>query len=86
MSLYWLTYKRRGRLAGVAIVSADTLMAARTRAAVDGIGTGAMFEEGHVLDTDVAAWIPLNLIGRMLERREAIELLAQIERRAGNLR
>jgi hypothetical protein len=44
MGLYWLTYKRTGRLAGVAIVSADTLMAARMPAAVDGIGRRAMFE------------------------------------------
>ena len=43
MALYWLTYKRNRRLAGVAIVSASSLLAARARAAVDGIGKSAMY-------------------------------------------
>jgi len=86
MGLYWLTYKRNGRLAGVAIVSADSLMAARTRAAVDGIRHGTMFAEGHVLDAGTAAGVPHNLVGRMLSRREASDLLEQMERGAGNVR
>jgi hypothetical protein len=43
---YRLTCKRNGRLAGVAIVSAQSLMGARKRAVMDGLGTGTMFEQG----------------------------------------
>jgi hypothetical protein len=47
MGLYWLTYKRNGRIAGVAVVSANSLMTAR-RAAAHWIGIGVMqFAEGH---------------------------------------
>jgi hypothetical protein len=86
MGLYWLTYKRNGRLAGVAILSADSLTAARMRASTHGIGKGAVFEEGHMLDAQVATLLSRDLVGRMLERREAVELLAQIERSVGNVR
>jgi hypothetical protein len=85
MGLYWLTYKRNGRLAGVAILSADSLMAARMHASAHGISKGAMFEQGHMLDAQIAMQLPRNLVGRMLERREAVELLAQIERGVGNV-
>jgi hypothetical protein len=83
MSLYWLTYKRNDRLAGVAILSADSLMAARMRASADGIGKDAMFEQGHMLEAQIAKQLPQNLVGRMLEPREAVELLDQIERSGG---
>jgi hypothetical protein len=57
MGLYWLTYKRVGRFAGVAIISANTLMDARTRAAI-GLGIEALFEQGHMLDSESAARVP----------------------------
>jgi hypothetical protein len=86
MGVYWLTYKRNGRLAGVAIVSADSLIAAR-RAAAHWIGIGVMqFAEGHVLASTLAALVPQGYIGRMLSRREAADLLQRIEREAGNVR
>jgi hypothetical protein len=86
MGLYWLTYKRAGRLAGVAIISADTLMGARTRAAVAGLGIGALFEQGHMLDSESAAQVPADCIGRLLSRKEAAHLLEQIEGATGNVR
>jgi hypothetical protein len=85
MGLYWLTYKCNGRLTGVTILSADSLMAARMRASANGISKGAMFEQGHLLDAQIATQLPQNVLGRMLERREAVELLAQIERCVGNV-
>ena len=60
-------------------------MAARMRAAADGIGQKAMFEQGHMLDPETAARVPQNLVGRMLGRREVLELLAKIERGVGNV-
>jgi hypothetical protein len=83
MPLYWLTYQRNARLAGVAIVPARSLMAARKRAAMDGLGIGTMFEQGHSLDPQTAARIPQDRIGRMLSRKEAAALLELIERHAG---
>ena len=83
MPLYWLTYQRNARLAGVAIVPARSLMAARKRAAMDGLGIGMMFERGHSLDPQTAARIPQDRIGRMLSRKEAADLLELIERHAG---
>ena len=86
MGLYWLTYKRNGRVAGVAVVSANSLMTAR-RAAAHWIGIGVMqFAEGHALVSTWAALVPQGYIGRMLSRREAADLLQRIEREAGNVR
>jgi hypothetical protein len=60
-------------------------MAAR-RAAVAGLGVGPMFAEGHMLDAATAARIPQDLVGRMLSRKEAANLLERIEREAGSVR
>ena len=86
MALYWLAYKRNGRLAGVAILAADSLMGARMRAAVDGIGRGAMFEQGHMLNPEFAGRVPPTCVGKMLSRREAVVMLERIERGVGNVR
>jgi hypothetical protein len=45
-----------------------------------------MFAEGHMLDAGTAALVPRNLVGRMLSRREASDLLNRMERSAGNVR
>ena len=71
MALYWLTYKRRRRLASVAIVSASSLLAARVRAAIDGIGKSAIFAEGHELAPEHAAHVPPDFVGRELSRRRS---------------
>ena len=83
MGLYWLTYERSGRPAGVAIISADSLMAAR--AAVAGIGD-RIFEQGHLLDAETAVRVPPNCIGRLMARKEAVAMLERIERDAGHVR
>jgi hypothetical protein len=58
MALYWLTYKRYGRLVRVAIVSAESMTMARSRAEFAGIHTGTMFAGGHVLEPEFAARVP----------------------------
>jgi hypothetical protein len=61
-------------------------MAARKRAAMEGLGAGAMFEQGHILDPETAARVKPDCIGRMLSRKEAAALLERIERAARHAR
>jgi len=86
MGLYWLTYKRNGRLAGAAIVSAHSLTTAR-RAVSAWIGLGGMqFAEGRMLSPEIAGRVPPTSVGKMLSRRQAADMLERIERSAGNVR
>jgi hypothetical protein len=86
MGLYWLTYKRNGRIAGAAIISSDSLTTAR-RAVSDWIGLGGMqFAEGRMLSPEIAGRVPPTCMGKMLSRREAADILERIERSAGNVR
>jgi hypothetical protein len=56
MPHFWLTYGKAGRLIGVVIMEAPTLIEARMNAAVEGIiDAGAPFVEGHELAGDAAA-------------------------------
>jgi len=80
MSLWWLRYDRGGRLLGVLIIEAASMVSARLRAAVDGIDADADFAEGHELDERTARAIPARQIGRMLAPKEALALLDKIER------
>jgi hypothetical protein len=85
MGLYWLTYKRNGRIAGAAIISADSLKAAR-RAVSHWIGSAEMqFAEGRMLSPEFAGRLPATCVGKMLSRREAADMLERIERSAGNV-
>jgi hypothetical protein len=86
MALYWLTYKRNGRLVRVAIVSAESMTMARSRAELAGIHTGTMFAGGHVLEPEFAARVPPDCIGRKISRTEAVELLDRIARATGHVR
>jgi hypothetical protein len=86
MALYWLTYKRNGRLVRVAIVSAESMTMARGRAELAGIHTGTMFAGGHVLEPQFAARVPPDCIGRKISREEAVELLDRIARATSHVR
>jgi hypothetical protein len=44
------------------------------------------FAEGHAMASTWTALVPKGYVGRMLSRREATDLLARIEREAGNVR
>ena len=73
--MFWLTYRRAGRLCGVLILDGPSLIHARLVAAVRGLDAGADFAEGHLLDAESAASIPAKHVGRMLTLREAERLL-----------
>ena len=73
MPLYWLVY-RHNNLTFVVIEPAPSLIHARMRAALDGLGQGE-FTEGHELDRK---WrVPQAMIGRRLSQAEAKRLLTK---------
>ena len=74
MPAFWLTYSRNGSPAGVVVLKAPDLTAARTRAAADGIDDGATFVEGRDLG-DLALAMSPDVFGRMLSPDDAAELL-----------
>jgi len=87
MSLWWLTYNNRhGRLHGVFIIEAASLISARIGAADNALDKGASFAEGHELDAEREARLPPGYIGTMLSRKEAARLLDRIERGDGKRR
>jgi hypothetical protein len=79
MSLWWLRYDRGGKLHGIAIIDASSLVAARMRAWLDGIDGGADFFEGHELDDKTSAAMPAHLTGRLLAPKQAAALLDRID-------
>jgi hypothetical protein len=80
--MWWLCFERDGRFLGVAIVEGDTLSAARLRATVSGVATGAKFTVGHPLDERCREMLTPDQIGRMLSAGEAAELAKRFERDA----
>jgi hypothetical protein len=80
MPHFWMTYRDSGRLAGVVIMEAPSLVRAGLKA-IRGVGAGATFAEGHELSADQAALVPTGKIGRMLSADEAERLLSKLEAR-----
>jgi hypothetical protein len=78
MSLWWLTYNRHGRLHGVVIVEAASLVSACVGVADNALDKGVLFVEGHELDDERAGRIPPGYVGMMLSRKEGEQL--RIER------
>jgi hypothetical protein len=72
--MWWLYFRRSGKLVGVAIIEAPTLCHARTRVAVRGIGRPVDYSDGKKLDDEDAALVPPNCIGRLLLAKEAQQL------------
>lgn len=79
--MWWLCWKRNDGLLGVAIIEADSLSAARMRAALAELGRGGVSSEGHRLDAHCRALLTRKDIGRMLSPTEAGALLARFERK-----
>jgi hypothetical protein len=76
--MWWLYFRRDGKLVGVVIIEAPTLYHARTRVAVRGIGKAADYSDARKLDHGEAALIPANCIGRLLLAEEAQQLSDRI--------
>jgi hypothetical protein len=70
MPHFWMTYRDSGRLVGLVIMEAPSLVRAGLKA-IRGVGAGATFAEGHELSTDQTALVPAGKIGRMLSTDEA---------------
>jgi hypothetical protein len=83
MPLFLITYQFEGRLAGIAVVSAESEADARTHA-VSGVGDASQ-DQVYALDTESAAAVPARLLGKMLYRNEATNLLHQIAHAAGQV-
>ena len=80
MSLWWLTYSRNGRLHGVVIIEAVSLVSARIGVADSALDKGTSFAEVHELAAARSARIPPGYIGMMLSSKEAAAMLDRIER------
>jgi hypothetical protein len=76
--MWWLYFRRDGKLVGVAIIEAPMLYHARTRVAVRGIGKAADYSDAKKLDDGDAALVPANCIGRLLLAEEAQQLSDRI--------
>jgi hypothetical protein len=76
--VWWLYFRRAGKLVGVAIIEAPTLFHARTRVAVRGIGKAADYSDAKKLDDEDAALVPPDCIGRLLLAEEAQQLSDRI--------
>jgi hypothetical protein len=74
MPHFWMTYRDSGRLVGVVIMEAPSLVRAGLKA-IRGVGAGATFADGHELSADQAALVPTGKIGRMLSAGEALRHL-----------
>jgi hypothetical protein len=70
MPHFWITYRDSGRLVGVVIMEAPSLIRAGLRA-IRSVGAGATFADGHELSADQVALVPAGKIGRMLPADEA---------------
>jgi hypothetical protein len=79
MSLWWLTYNRNGRLHGVVIIEAASLITARIGVADNALDKGTSFAEGHELAAARSARIPPGYVCMMLSRKEAAAMLDGIE-------
>jgi hypothetical protein len=78
MPHFWMTYRDSGRLVGVVIMDAPSLIQAGLKA-IRGAGAGATFADGHELTADQVALVPARKIGRMIQADEAERLLAKLE-------
>jgi hypothetical protein len=78
MPHFWMTYRDSGRLVGVVIMDAPSLIQAGLKA-IRGAGAGATFVDGHELTADQVALVPARKIGRMIPADEAERLLAKLD-------
>jgi hypothetical protein len=83
MPLYLITYQFEGRLAGMAVVSAESEADARTHS-VSGVGDASQHQV-CALDEESGAAVPTRLLGKLLSRNEAVKLLHRIAHALGQV-
>jgi hypothetical protein len=83
--MWWVNFRRGGDLTGVAIIEAPTILHARMRLAVKGIGSPADFSEGKEVDVERAVLIPREFMGRLLLPDEAQKLRVRAPDHVQNL-
>jgi hypothetical protein len=69
--MWWLQFEE----GGAAVVAATSLVQARLIAVIHGLGRASKFVEGHPIDADFLQFIPDDLIGKELSKKEASEVL-----------
>jgi hypothetical protein len=81
--LFWLTYRYpkgrvvrypNGRVAGVVVIESGDLLHARLKAALTGADRELEFASGHQLDPESAHQVPVNMLGRRLNRSDLRKL------------
>jgi hypothetical protein len=72
--MWWLTYLRSGKMAGVVVIEAPSLIDARMRAALEAVEAGVDFAEGHEIDAARSALVPPERLERLLSIEEANRL------------
>jgi|HubBroStandDraft_6_1064221.scaffolds.fasta_scaffold1494308_1 hypothetical protein len=78
-SLWWLCYRRSDRIE-VVIIEAPSITDARRRARARNLPADAPFADGRELDSEQAALVPRDYVGRVLSSKEALGLLDRFER------
>jgi hypothetical protein len=87
MSLWLLTYNNRhGRLHGVFIIEAASLLSARMGAADSALDEGASFAEVRNFDAARSARIPPGYVGMMLSRKEAPGFSTELVAKGGRIK
>jgi hypothetical protein len=81
MALFWLCYRKSGRLAGVVIADSSSLIYARLRATLDGTDAGTDYAEGHMLNERLSGLVQRPEIGRMLSPKEAQSILDRFDKK-----
>ena len=77
--MWWLTYLRSGKMAGVVVIEAPSLIAARMRAALEAVEAGVDFAEGHEIDAARSALVPAEQLERLLSIEEGNQLLKRLD-------
>jgi hypothetical protein len=83
MPLYLITYQSEGRLAGMAVVSAESEADARTHTVI-GVGDASQHQV-CALHQESAAAVPMRLEGKLLSRSEAANVLHRIAHALGQV-
>ena len=79
MALWWLSFRRGEKAAGVTIIEASSLSHARMLVAIEGLDAGLDFSDGVLLQSQLAATISVNEVGRLLTPDEAMRIVAFFE-------